>query len=309
MKKDMWQLIRDELGFSLPEIMVGSAILAGVALAGATIFRNQARSQARAEHDQTLNSYHASLAKQMANDHNCNATMRSWNQYGRGIVGDTDFLAGVYYCSGVTCHTDFDASNTNAGGCLIKEGLWIDQDCDPTKVGKRIWKLDKIYPVSGINKTGILRLRFEYIMNPDLDSRRVIKDINLNLRFNEDAVSGPVGFKECYSENESSINNLQKDLCKSMFNNFTNVGSDGGLVIWNEATQSCDLNGTPDSPLKNCSAQGLMVAGIRSDGTVHCRSVSVGFNPTPVTDSAACTATSKVKLDWVGSKVKATCVP
>lgn len=308
----MWQLIRDELGFSLPEIMIGSAIMAGVALAGATIFRNQAKSQARIENDQMLNSYHSSLAKQLANDHNCNATMKAWNQYGRTIVGDTDFLAGVYYCSGGTCHTDFDASNTDPTGCLIKEGLWIDQDCDPTKVSSRIWQLDRIYPfppLTGITKTGVLKLRFEYIMNPNIETRRVTKDINLNLRFNDDPTFGPVGFKKCFSEKESAINNLQKDLCKSMFNTFSNIKSDGGLVIWDEESQSCKLNGSPISPLKDCSTPGLMVAGIRSDGTLHCRSVSDGFNPVPVTDTSACYATSKVKLDWVGSKVKATCVP
>lgn len=307
MKKDKWQLIKGELGFSLPEIMVGSAILAGVALAGATIFRNQARSQARIENDQILNSYHAALAKHLANDHNCNATFKF--KYGAASVGGADDITAIDTCdvSGSTCNANFNASNVNlAAFRFIREGEYIDRLVNKAQ----LWRLTSITYGNTLDKSGALKLRFLYTINPRVENRTVTKDVVVNLRFNQDGTGGKqTGFIECFSDQESAVNNLQKDVCKSMFNNFTNVSSDGGLVVWNEQTQTCELNGTPGAPLKNCSTAGLMVAGIRSDGTVHCRSMSDGFNPTPVTDTAACAATSKVKLDWVGSKVKATCVP
>ncbi len=303
------EFLKNQLGFTLPEIMIGGAIMAGVALAGATVFTNQSKSQARVEHDQMLSAYHTSLSKVLENDHNCNATMQvNGNKYGSATLGGTDDISGIYLCdtTTTTCNANFNAQTVVplAGAVFLQEGDWIDKGNS-----RQIWKLTKIDYPSSINKTGSLRIRFEYTLNPEIGVRTVSKESIVNMRFNEDAISGPVGFKECFNDQESAVNNLQNDVCSSLYPALTNIASDGGLVIWDEATQTCKLNGTPLNPLKNCTAAGMMVEGIRSDGTAHCRPVTEGFNAAPMVDSTTCAATSKVKLVWSGSQMKVECVP
>jgi hypothetical protein len=129
------------------------------------------------------------------------------------------------------------------------------------------------------------------------------------VRFNKDALAGNVGFKECFNDQESSVNNLQSDICKSLYPAMTNITSSGALVFWDESSQSCKLNGTTSAPLIDCMTQGMMVEGIRSDGTAHCRSISQGFDPSPMVDSTSCSANTNVILVWSGSQLKVTCVP
>lgn len=309
MKVKFWKLLQNQLGFTLPEIMIGGAILAGVGLAGATLFKNQTDSQARIEHDLMLSQFHTSLSKILENDHNCNATMKvNGNKYGSASLGTSDDITGVYLCdtTTTTCNANFNAQTVVAvtGAVFLREGDWIDKSSS-----RQIWRMTKVdYPIA-VTKSGPLRIRFEYTLNPNIGTRTVTKEAIVNVRFNEDAVSGPVGFIECFNDQESSVNNLQNDVCKSFYPALTNVASDGGLVYWDESSQSCKLNGTPGAPLKDCTAFGLMVEGIRSDGTAHCRSIGQGFDSTPLVDSTSCPATSSVQLVWSGSQLKVTCVP
>lgn len=317
MKLNILNLLRNKSGFSLPEVMVGGAILAGVALAGATLFQNQTKAQQVIEQDLMLQQYHRTLAQTLENDHNCNATFQSY--YGNPSLNEGTVHPIVAVCdtSTTTCNTDFDASNVvKKAPHFAREGEYIDRvGVTPSK---QIWLFQGMTFGNTLTKTGPMTLRVKYQLNPRIGNRTLIKDIVVNMRFNDDVTPDPMtgvvpqtGFIRCFNDQESSINNLQSDMCKSFYANafISNVTSEGALVYWDEESQTCKLNGTPDKPLKDCTAPGLMVDGISSNGTVHCRSISEGFDAGPSVNTSACAATTNVKLVWDGTRLRVTCVP
>ena len=332
MELTLWKKYLSQKGFTLPEVMIGGAIIAGVALAGASLFKDQSRAQARVQHDQLLNQFHASLVKTFENSLNCNATLRPY--FGLSTIGATDLISDVRTCttSGVNytkCVEGASPEEITAAGRLAVEGNYIDQEGDgssytrvtnPTTLvsslalatpatpstvntSRRIWTLTSIAPAGSVNKTGAFLLNVSYTLNPRIGVRTLTKQISLNVRFANGV------FQECFNDQKSSISNLQNDVCRSLSSlSSTGVLSDGRVAIFNDSTQQCEMN--PN--LKDCTSQGLMVEGIRSDGTVHCRSISEGFNPSPSIDgtSSSCSlSTSTAKLQWSGGQLKVVCTP
>lgn len=62
----------------MTEIMVGGAILAGVALSGARLFKDQRQSQGRLDSEQVLQDFHRNFTKFIQDEKNCNATFNDW---------------------------------------------------------------------------------------------------------------------------------------------------------------------------------------------------------------------------------------
>lgn len=299
-KRSLWNFIKAQSGFTLPELMVGGAILAGVALAGATLFKNQMDSQRRMNADQQLAMYHSNLTKTLENVHHCNATF----QYLYGTAGTFNTgleINEVRLCES-NCNLDSDAGSVVASGTpFISMGQVIGTGGPTTAQQLNHWYINSITPTSDITGTGSLRLRVSYIDSTNKNSgREVKKDIIVNLRFNQAG-----RFMECFNNQESAVNNLSNDLCDTI--NSTGVSSDGRLVYWDETEQKCKLN----TNVKNCTAQGMMVSGITSNGTVICRSVSTGFDPSTSvnTTSDTCAAGEKARLVWDGTRVRVTCAP
>ena len=285
-------------GFTLPEIMIGTAILAGVSLAGVSLFRNQSKAQSQVTNDTMLNSFHGSIAKFLNNAHNCNATLR--HRY-NSTIGPADDLTNIKICTS-GCNLGSDAQNA-VGSAFYSEGDWIDKN-----LSRQIWSISSIsYGNMGaaLNKTDSFPLRITYTLNPKLGTRTIAKDIILNARF--DAAGR---FKECFNDQESAVNNLQNDVCKSFSPLGSNgITSDGVVMVWNEATQTCDPYGTTANPLKDCTTHGLMVEGMRADGSMHCRPIGQGFDPEPIRDTSqtTCGAGTQARVEFVGGKVKVTC--
>jgi prepilin-type N-terminal cleavage/methylation domain-containing protein len=328
MEFSFWKKIITQNGFTLPEVMIGGAIIAGVALAGASLFKDQSRAQARVQHDQTLNQFHASLAKTFENSVNCNATLSPY--YGLATVGATDLITDVRTCttskgSSTRCLEGATPADVTTAAPQAVEGRYIDQEGDgsfynlpcstcfltlstpPTpstaNTSRKVWTLTSIAPVAAVNKTGAFLLNVTYTLNPRIGVRTIRKQISLNVRFANGV------FEECFNDQKSSISNLQNDVCRSLSSlSSTGIQSDGRVAYFDDKTQQCVLN----SSLKNCTDQGLMVEGIRSDGTVHCRSITEGFNPSPSingTSSSCSSSSSTAKLQWSGGQLKVVCTP
>jgi Tfp pilus assembly protein PilV len=302
-KSSFWKALKNQTGFSLPEVLIGGAILAGVALAGATLFKNQSTAQNIVNADQQLTMYHAALAKTLENTHHCNATFKYKYLASATEIGATDDIDSIRLCES-NCNLDADAGTVNvAAAPFISEGDNIDRNSN-----QRMWQLQSIVPMNSLNNTGVLRLRFNYI-NTRLGGRFAAKDVLLNLRFN--STNGT--FTECFNDQESSVNNLSNDLCDTI--NATGITSDGRVSYWDEVQQKCLLRGaagTGTGDLKNCSAQGLMVEGINSNGIVSCRSVGQGFEPGPSTVPSIvdnCANGDKARLAWISGKLRILCQP
>ena len=62
-------------GFSLTEVTMGAAILTGVALTSAKLFKDQRGAQRKTEFDQKLSFYHQSLTKVLNFATNCSVTI------------------------------------------------------------------------------------------------------------------------------------------------------------------------------------------------------------------------------------------
>lgn len=330
METTFWKKLAAQNGFTLPEMMIGGAIIAGVALAGASLFKDQSRAQSRVEHDQILAQFHASVAKTLENSVNCNATLSSYS--GAASVGATDPITDILICSSsvgspTKCTEGSSPEEVMGAAILASEGKFINQEgngsfysrscvlggsCTLNRVtsanpdtvtGRQIWTLTSIAPGTLATKTGPFVLNLTYTLNPRIGTRTIRKQISVNVRFSNNV------FQECYNDQKSSITTLQSDLCKSLSSmSSTGIYSPGQVATFNDLTQKCELN----TDLKDCTAQGMMVEGVRSDGTVHCRSISQGFDPGPSingTSSPCSSSSSTAKLQFVGGQIKVVCTP
>lgn len=284
------KVLKRQAGFTLTEVIVGGGILAGVGLSGALIFKNQKMSQKKVDNLQELNAFHQSVIRSMNNPFNCNATFKASSQafIGSASIPAGTSLNGLYNC-GAGCN-DFKngAAGVSAGSAIITKGNFIDN--------KLLWKVNDILIPGGVAGTGPLIIKVVYELDPNkfpsANHPKVTKDILLNARF---STTAPVQFKECLNSQESSVNNLQNDLCKSM----SAITSTGSVVAtWDEATQTCKTNGDASTKLKTCPA-GMVIEGIRSDGSVHCKYPSNGIGCPPGAPYA--------KLKMSGGAMKIVC--
>jgi type II secretory pathway pseudopilin PulG len=292
--------LKSQAGFSLTEIMVGGGILAGVGLAGATLFKDQKMAQKKIDNLQTLNAFHQNLIRQMNNPFNCNATMKELGFLNASGIAANTSINYLYQCQGTGC-ADFkkgiDGVSANTSAPLLQKSKFIDEGAGST----RLWNVNNIIFPQPVVATGSMIIRVVYELDPARfpNAPKVQKDILLNARF-----SNAGQFKECLNSQESSVNNLQNDICKSMTaisssGSGSTAGAGGGVIAhWDEATQTCVTNGTLTNKLKTCPA-GMVIEGIRSDGSVHCKYPSSGLScPPPYT---------KAVMKMSGGSLKVVC--
>jgi hypothetical protein len=282
-------LFKNPKGFSLTEVMIGGAILAGVGLTAATLFKQQNSAQSLINNDQALEQFHRSVAKVLENVHHCNATLGEL--FYTRTFNDGDQLPGIKLCTS-QCELESDAGDV-VGGDYYQLGDWIDK-----QQSRQLWLIKDIRLVKPTNETGPQKIIFLYDQNPKKGNRTVQKEVNVGLRFASDGT-----FRECVNNQESAVNNLQKDICKSL------GGESGPGVIarWDEDTQSCLM--ANDLPL--CPS-GQLVEGIKSDGSVVCKAVSTVLTSSNFVGSPGsnCPAGSKTSLviDSAG-KLRVSCTP
>lgn len=295
-------------GFSMTEVMVGGAILAGVGLAGAQLFKDQRKSQSKLDQDQYLNAYHQQVTKFLQNENNCNATFQgAWDMtVAQMATFDVDNLMECPTCTAQ--NVDYNASPviTTAVPTSMGEGQWTDSNAYMWRITDISWKTP---PTS----TGNAVLRITYGTDPSWPNSRarkafsISKDVNLLFRFTQNATSTNRVFKECLSGKESSINNLQNDICGGMGSSVTSIGS---IMVWSDATQGCISVGDTSAPVKTCTTINMVIDGINADGTVRCKSALNGVAPAvDLMDGTGCAPGTSIRMEWdtVSKRVKARC--
>lgn len=298
-------------GFSLTEVMVGGAVLAGVALAGARMFKDQRSAQKNVNADQVLATFHSNLTRVLHDANNCNATLRGFSGQAAPTVAGTMWsdLTEIYRCTGCTVtETNYYAHVSSIPDAFrlrwLGENDWVDKTLTGTaddSKSTKTWRLTGLDLYPPLNGTGNGKITATYQLNPNFKpggGKSVKKDINIAMRFTQGATPT---FRECASQLESSVNNLQADICAGM----AQVSSTGSTVMtWNPNTQECDVN----TNVKSCP-DGSVVEGIRSDGTVHCRAFNEGLSSEDLMLSSPCAPGSTVQLEIVDGKLKTTCAP
>lgn len=303
------KLMSSERGFSLTEVLVGGGILAGVALAGARMFNDQKMAQKKVADEQKLNLYHQNIVKQMNQASNCNATFKVAGRYNQALTAGFALTNGFKGCVGSTCMD----SNKNPDGTIN-----LKQDANTVDISttsplltigsstyidsSQIWYAESAVVNTARTTTGPVAIRVTYRMNPRIGNKSVVKDVVVNARF-----SGGV-FKECLSGQESNINNLQNDFCKSL--NFDEIDStatnSGQLAVWDEATQTCVI-GTE----KKCDQPGMVVDGLDSTGRIRCRPIVQSNEASTLqqtdTSPTSCPGGVPPQLRFVGGTIKAMC--
>lgn len=275
------RILRNSSGVSLTEVMIGGGILAGIALAGAQLFRNQKFSQMRIEHDQKLAIYHLQLSKMMNSSDNCNATLKMVVSSGSGIPAGM-VIPSIKKCTG-NCVDPNSTANDLAYDAWVAGSYtgpdYISSSATKPASGSTAW-VDKtesywvksIVATDAVTRTGPVTIRVTYSMNPRYYPKEVAKDITFNARFNNGA------WKECQNKLEGSVNNLQNDLCKSF--NLQEFNSTGNIAVWDEATQTCQFKTG-----KTCPANWAL-DGIDSNGMMRCRPALKGGEANQIQDTS-----------------------
>lgn len=308
--KTFLKSLKGSKGFSLTEVVIGGAVLAGLGLAGAQLFKEQKKSQKSVEHDQKLSLFHGHLQKLMENNGHCNATMKSV------IPANSSIAAGANVPALRTCTSgcqDLNATmNTTtvanrawdaytagayvAGGTLVAAGNFID--------GTNVWQVTSMVMTDTQTTTGPNRIRVSYRISPSIGTRTVTKDIFVNLRFFNNQ------FKECLNRQESTINNIQSDFCKSLNLDNGTVATDGRVAVWDDSTQTCVLQSG-----KTCAQYNLATDGIGEDGRVRCRPIIDTNDPNKNTSLqnggtlTTCPGGQRPQVVWRDKKIQVVCVP
>lgn len=285
-----FRALNNEYGFSLTEVIVGGGILAGVALAGAKMFKDQKFAQKSVENEQKLAMLHNTLNKTMNISANCNATFKNAGITSGPIPANFQFNT-LNNC-GSNCkdtnnngaasvanrnELNHKASDVGVGGPFLSRNSWAD--------GTRTWYVTdmRVASATPITNSGPVIVRVSYKLGPDSSStsgKTVNKDIIVHTRFFNNS------FQECVNKQEGSINNLQNDFCKSInyqgFNTSGEVQKNGQFARWDEATQTC-IMGTD----KDCSQPGWTVDGVDSLGNMKCKPLQRGDDAVYLQDQAA----------------------
>jgi prepilin-type N-terminal cleavage/methylation domain-containing protein len=309
-QKNRLRSLVGERGFTIPEVLVGIVIITGVTVAGSRMFKDQKLAQKKVEYDAALTAFHNTVSKHLQNANNCNATLRGYYGLTGAAINASAPPAAIYTCTGCTAtDVDYDANAISipdsARTLWLQPGQWIENTNGATNQGTRTWRIESwSFIVPGTTGKGGFRIMYK--LNPDLPygGRSVNKLVTLPLRFSR---VSPAVFRECMSSNESSVNNLQNDVCNSMTSQF---GSTGVIMQWNDATQKCERVGASSgTPVKDCASTGQIVEGIRSDGSVHCKSIGDGVVPgEDLMLQSPCPPGGSIKLEIVDGKVVTTCL-
>jgi hypothetical protein len=272
--------LRSQRGYSLTEVMVGGAILAGVALAGAQLVKDQSKAQKKIDLDQDLMSYHSRLAKLMAVAGNCNATFRT-HLAGTAQPIAAGAMAELQLCNSSTSSCDDTAGMT--GSSLANNAFSTGFYAGTRFVGvndyissARRWRVAAIDIPEARNRSGQIRIRVTY---QESSGRRVSKELQVNARFQANG-----DFVECTDTGESFLKSSQQDLCKTM----VFVNSSGMMATWDHVNQRCDFQLSKQCPAGSQSF-------LSSDGIFRCRKFIRPGDPSRLDGTSAPTCTPPLK--------------
>lgn len=317
----MW-IKTNQFGFSLIEVMVAGALVAGLGLLGARIFSQQSEKVKLVETQELLNTYHDNLRTILTDEYNCNAMLAGSGPVSSINVSPTTFTNINICCPGgsstnprcdvpigsQSCRDPLSITPMNKSAILSK--VAPDNFTDNT----RKIRVDDIRFFDPATKTYVTSLTgtsdkmYEMHLNYTLmhiqgGIASVRKIIPLALRFNDKGI-----FKGCTTERSASNLTSLKEMCLSL-NGV--VGEDGtaamDLTNWVENADGTGKCVSIDTrPSHNCPAEQVLV-GISSTGAPICKNTVEWTNPADMLGGGGCTSGSTLRLVPDGNKIRLEC--
>lgn len=308
-------MLKNSHGYSLIEILIGVALLGGIALSASQIFKQQNEGLKYQQLVAELDTYHADLRRVLQDVNNCNAT------YGLEGVHDPVNIGAmtnnIFLCcpSGMPCTVDpltnpcsrmVDqrlALNTNisshlAIGDTILNGAFtvLKWDFKDYSLGNNV---PSIHNTIGGKVIKRVDLRVHYRMNRNLPGPKdFIKVIPLGFLF-----SGPK-FQGCMTQESSAKNSLVKEVCEGLNAQTGNKK----LANWfeDEAVERCEWLDTTTS--HTCPV-GEVFLGINSLGDKICNPASYHLNENDILQNSEkhCPAGTVPQLLDSGTQIYLNC--
>lgn len=218
-------------GFSLMELMIGGAILAGIGLTGAQLIKGQKKVQSNIDHDLELDLMHAKISDMFTeNAKDCDATFRS-----KYNTSNLSAITQIRKCVD-GCDSSKDASSVNASTSqviyttgLSSPHLTPPPTGSPTRNMWYIQSFGNLQPQNGATSTNIVVMPIHYAHKTQ--SRVVTKYVTMAMRF-----SSTGKFLQCLDQRTSNIQNLEKEMCGAVK---ITTGATTLRGVWNGDTQKC----------------------------------------------------------------------
>ena len=197
----------NSLGFSLVELMVGGAILAGIGLTGAQLMKGQKKTQTMIDNDLELDLIHSKITAMFSeNAKDCDATFR--HLYGTNLATP---ITQIKRCTSTGCaNRELDASSIPAAAVnAVVFGTGVSA---PALSDRTLWYIESFGAITPHNgqaaaRTNLMILPVNYA-HRTFTNRRITKFATIAMRFNSAGA-----FRQCLDGSTSTIHNISKEVC------------------------------------------------------------------------------------------------
>jgi hypothetical protein len=285
-------------GMSLLEVMISGAMLAGLALVGAELFKGQSSAIKDVIDRSELDNYHNMISAVISDARNCNANLANSIGFPTVSLSNTQFLK---CCPNQVSNPNCTlAADSCLGGTSIQNtdvqtlAPFVPTGTDPppgtkggfTLRGAELLNAAESGSVTAPSGTGVVKaiLLVEYRllhreMNSGINAGIVKRKIPLYLKFSPDKFIG------CVDGESGSKNTLQQELCRTF----------GDQADYDPETDKCKLNSLSTSDCYPLISAGFDTNGnpvcsfadlIDSNGSTNCQNASsVGFVYNAITNT------------------------
>lgn len=310
--------LKNSAGYSLVEILIGVALMGGIALTGAQIFKQQNQGVKYHQLVAELDTYHSNLRRILQDVNNCNATYGIENLHDPINIGALTSAINICCPSGTApCSID---PLTNPCSRMVNQQLALNTNVMAyAKIGQKIlndaftivsWEFkdystgNNVPSIQNTFSGAIMKrvdLRIRYKMNRSLPGPKdFIRVIPIGFRFTS------AKFQGCITQESSAKNSLVREVCECLNAQTSTIK----LATWygGEAIERCewfDTSGTHTCP------NGQVLLGINSLGDKVCTPASYQLNEGDMLfmNEASCPTGTVPKLLQNGSQVYVGCSP
>lgn len=272
-----------EEGSFLIEVTIGGALLAGLALGGATFYKMRVTNQDYLNKLRELDAFHSALTKTLQTSGHCNSTFKPWAEQPQVPGTGTDTLKRIRLCDSL-CEEDRTAREvipetnpvlTAATASPTDNTEWLPISITNINNRQRTWRI-RDFEMDPVTRSGNGLINVHYELYPGRpDSRQILKTIMIYFKFTPSSAGTPE-FVSCGSDRESSVRSVMQEMCEALN---TDSSLTNKFAIWDHESQKCQLRNLMTCPVNT------VITGIDSTGEVLCKSLTLGVDGSELYDN------------------------